>query len=531
MDTAVTPGNARTAEIEAKFLIRETDQFADVLASLARLGYEINEGPTETHTDRYFDTPDWRILRAGWAYRCRECNGRKKLMLKSLGSRDGAVFSREEVEQALPNEKAKKKGRLPSGPVQERVSQFASGKRRHELFRVRSERTVYDIGVPGGLGSRLELDFDRTHIKAKRKANKKAPGQFRFMEIEFETDDVKTASTLAEILRDRHGLIPSQFSKFERGIQAAGLEATTVEEARRDPPRPKQPILELIYYYLEQQLDALKLQFPRAWEGLDPEGVHKMRVAIRRARTVLKEFRKALPTEERGHLNAELRWLLKQLGQVRDADVCEAAIEHYRAGLHGDPVEILAPFETHLRRTTLGAQVELVAALSSDRYKALIDEYERFLRARAAGDSEKHVQRSIAECEDRLVHLVVAKMQDKARKITKESPARKLHRLRLLAKRLRYLLEFFRVVRPRKWRKPIAALSTMQDELGEHQDAIVARQRLTTYAESIALLEENRRLLLAMGRLTQQEEDRAILYRRKFPALWAAFEQSIEPLL
>ena len=122
-------------------------------------------------------------------------------------------------------------------------------------------------------------------------------------------------------------------------------------------------------------------------------------------------------------------------------------------------------------------------------------------------------------------------MQKKAAKITEESPARKLHRLRLLAKRLRYLLEFFRVARPKKWRKPIAALSTMQDELGEHQDAIVARERLTTYAESIALLEENRCLLLAMGRLTQQEEDRAARYRQRFPALWSAFEASIEPLL
>ncbi len=526
----MTPGARPSAEIEAKFLIRETSQFEDVLASLSRLGYTVDQGHTATHVDRYFDTSDWSILRAGWAYRCRKTGGEQKLMLKSLGSRDGAVFSREELEQVLPKKKAKKKGRLPRGPVQERLAELASNARRRELFRVRSERTVYDIRVPGAPGSRLELDFDRTLIQAKRKANKSAPGQLQFMEIEFETSDVATAASLAEVLRERHGLIPSQFSKFERGIQAAGLK-TAAGEPGREPPRPRQPITDLVYYYLEQQLAALKLQFPRAWEGLDPEGVHKMRVAIRRARTVLKEFRKALPAAERDHLNAELRWLLKQLGHVRDADVCEAAIEHYRAGLHGDPVEILAPFESHLRRTTLGAQVDLVAALSSDRYRALIDEYERFLEAQATGKREKNARRSIARCEDKLVHKVFAKMQRKADEITETSPAAKLHRLRLLAKRLRYLLEFFRVARPRKWRKPIAALSTMQDELGEHQDAIVARERLTNFAESIALLEENRRLLLAMGRLTQQEEDRAARYRKKFPALWATFEESIEPLL
>ncbi len=519
-------------EIEAKFLIREPDQFDEVLATLDRLGYSISEGETATHTDRYFDTADWRILRAGWAYRCRKHGGRQKLTLKSVHAPDGAVFSREEIEQLLPGRPRKKKGKLPDGPVQQRIVRYAGDEPRQELFRIKSKRTVFDVRAPGANGARLELDFDRTRIKA-RKVRKKAPGQFRFMEMEFETGDAAVADALAGILVDRHGLIPSQLSKFERGIQAAGLRQPAADEAGTlDRPRPRQPIHDLIYHYLGQQLEALERQKPLAWEGLDPEGVHKMRVAIRRARTVLKEFRRALPVEERKHLNAELRWLLKELGHVRDADVCELAIDHYRAGLHGDPVEILAPFEEHLRQTTFGAHIALVHSLSSDRYTALIDFYREFVgRKQHNPDQNRFEGLSIADCEDLIVHEVYETMQARADAITPESAPEDVHRLRLLAKRMRYLLEFFRVARPKRWRKPIAALSKMQDELGLHQDAIVARQRLTTFAESVPLVESNRSLLLAMGRLTQQEEDRAIRYRGRLPALWMRFDNAMKPLL
>ena len=99
----------KVVEIEAKFLIRQPEQFEQVLAALSELGYGVSERATETHIDRYFDTSEWSILRAGWAYRCRERRGHQKLTLKSLGSKRGAVFTRAEIEQPLPDGPPSKK--------------------------------------------------------------------------------------------------------------------------------------------------------------------------------------------------------------------------------------------------------------------------------------------------------------------------------------------------------------------------------------------------------------------------------------
>src|SRR3546814_12195228 len=53
----------------------------------------------------------------------------------------------------------------------------------------------------------------------------------------------------------------------------------------------------------------------------DIEGVHQMRVALRRLRSALSLFAPALPAALTDPLIAELRWLNGPLGRKRDIDV------------------------------------------------------------------------------------------------------------------------------------------------------------------------------------------------------------------
>lgn len=514
-------------EYEAKFLIRRPEQVNQVLTTLSQLGFSVSERETATHVDRYFDTADWSILQSGWAYRCRKRDNRQKLTLKSLGSRNGAVFERVEIEQPLPKKRAGKKGRLPDGPVQQRLAEVTNDEWRHELFRVKNRRTVFEVVGPGDEPVHLELDLDRTRIRAD-KARKNAPGRFEFLELELEAHQPGVIDSLAEILRERHGLIPAKLSKFERGMQAAGLkiEANDASIGKRYL-KGSTPVLKLVYQYLHRQLRALKRQQPRAWEGLDPAGVHKMRIAIRRSRSALRAFADGLPAAEYSHLDSELRWLLKQLGFARDADVCGAEVDRYRAALHGMPNSALAPFEAHLKLATLGAHSQLVDALASERYTSLIESFESFVESGPDLALQSDIsQLSISDCEHEFVPAAVDKMLRRGKKITPDCSARRWHKLRLQAKRLRYLLELFRTAKPKKWRAPIAALSELQELLGNHQDAITARDKLAVYSESVQLLSSNRELLLAVGRLMQLEDDRAFECRLKFPAMWDRFKRS-----
>src|SRR5262249_13586412 len=58
-----------------------------------------------------------------------------------------------------------------------------------------------------------------------------------------------------------------------------------------------------------------------ASEGVDPEGVHQMRVGVRRARAALVLFEALLPPERLRFFRSELRWLARELGNARDLDV------------------------------------------------------------------------------------------------------------------------------------------------------------------------------------------------------------------
>ena len=58
-----------------------------------------------------------------------------------------------------------------------------------------------------------------------------------------------------------------------------------------------------------------------AEEELNPQGVHQMRVALRRLRTICALFRRDIPSPAFQVVNSEARWLMQQLGPAREWDV------------------------------------------------------------------------------------------------------------------------------------------------------------------------------------------------------------------
>jgi CHAD domain-containing protein len=58
----------------------------------------------------------------------------------------------------------------------------------------------------------------------------------------------------------------------------------------------------------------------------DPEGIHQMRVAVRRLRGILSAFAPLLPPEHRRWASNELRWFADVLGEARNLDVLAAEL-------------------------------------------------------------------------------------------------------------------------------------------------------------------------------------------------------------
>ena len=508
-------------EIEAKFIIRRPEQIGEALRVLSGNGFTISNEGVSTHVDQYFDTPDWSILEAGWACRVRHRLGDDKVTLKSLHGGNGNVFVRAEISQATGIHTNDAQLHPGSGPVTEALGDILDGAPAEELFRITSRRTVYDLGKPGSPPVHIELDLDESRIEAETRTEK-ATGVLNFTELEIElksgsAEDIESAAAL---LHDEAGLMPARYSKFERGLQAAGLEIDELLAGPQTTPMDEgEPVLRLLYAYFAEQLSIIRRQHPRALEGIDPEGVHQMRVAMRRMRAVMRAFRGIVGDDAVSHFNRELRWLARNLGRARDADVTEqgakntddVAADHY---------------ERFLEQETISAYEHLVEVLQSDRCAVLENELEQFVAAGPTEEmKEQHGNFSIAECARSFVAAALGRLLAHGDAIDADSPAKRLHKLRIETKRFRYLLDFFSTVQGEKWTETAESVKKLQDVLGEHQDAVTAQAQLADYAASIPLEEKNREMLLATGRLIQKEEDRIAASREQFTVAWSEFRQ------
>lgn len=512
-------------EIEAKFLLRRPRQFDEVLETLRRHDYSVTECETRTLVDRYFDTEDWRILEAGWAFRHRRTPNSETLTLKSVGSRDGRLFRRDEIEQPLPAETPTCEP-PPPGPVQDKLEELVNGAHRRELFAVENCRSSYRLHVQHGDPAIIELCLDRASVSAPGTCS--AALDFTEIELELEAGEPHAVAELAAILEEQAGLLPSEFSKFERGLQAAGLSPPEPEPPGFAAPlSPAEPCYKLLHRFVWQQLRVLQREAPRAREGLLSEGVHQMRIATRRLRAVLGAAGTLVAGGDTvAALDDDLRWLGQSLGQARDADICRAIVADRKTSLDESATDALAPFENSLKEARIDAYDELAATLSTDRYRRTIATLGDIVdTALLAGTLDEGGDTSIEDSLRPLVGPLLEELRRYRRELPPELPAKKLHSLRKRTKRLRYLLEMFVEPLPERAATALAHARLLLDLLGEHQDAETLRDRLLEFAQGAPWTAESGASLLMLGRLIGREEERAARCRQEFPEAWLRFEE------
>ncbi|MEC3915894.1 CHAD domain-containing protein [Nocardia sp. CDC160] len=243
-------------------------------------------------------------------------------------------------------------------------------------------------------------------------------------------------------------------------------------------------------------VDRLCTAEPDVREDL-PDSVHKMRVATRRLRSVLKSYRRVLRRKPVGEITDELRWLAGLLGVARDAEV---RAERF-ASLLGDtgvpfdeetvPLgEKSAPrrdFGERLvadeRRFYAGAHRAVVDAFDSRRYRTLVDRLHGLisnapLRAAQADQPAQKVFAEVLRHDFRELRRLV-RMEPS---LSAEERVEHLHDIRKAAKRLRYSAEAAVAVLG----EPAAELGKrakrLQGVLGDHRDAVEALQTLRTHA-------------------------------------------------
>jgi CHAD domain-containing protein len=210
-------------------------------------------------------------------------------------------------------------------------------------------------------------------------------------------------------------------------------------------------------------------------DARDGEGVHQMRVALRRLRSALSlfagPFRPAMaPLEE------EMRWIGAVLGRARDLDVLLGEVIKPVAEAHGSDARLGALADLVRERQT-HAWEELLSALGSERFRQLVFETTAATLTRPwvqAGTGGEALLPAAAFARERLT-LRYARLRKAGKRIGTLDEAQR-HALRIKLKKLRYAVDFFASLWPKRrtaaFRERLCAL---QDVLGEMNDAAVAR--------------------------------------------------------
>ena len=113
-----------------------------------------------------------------------------------------------------------------------------------------------------------------------------------------------------------------------------------------------------------------------------------------------------------------------------------------------------------------------------------------------------------------------AQLFDAGRFFAALSPQRR-HRVRILAKRLRYALDVMSVTLPAEpTARYVKALAELQDVLGQLNDAAVARVALPQVRASVAILASAQQWLIAMEARDLREAEQRLLTLRSAPVPW-----------
>lgn len=242
-----------------------------------------------------------------------------------------------------------------------------------------------------------------------------------------------------------------------------------------------QPIAEAVRVLLGGQLAELQAQEARFWAGDYGDAVHRMRVALRRMRSLLRLFSDRFEPGALDDLFAGMRATGRKLGTVRDLDVLVEHLTDYQAGMpedaRGEADSLVKAWRTRRR----AARKDLRRYLRGKRFRRFITRLTAFTSEVGAGvpdDDGKVVPRQVR-------HVLGSTIWRRYEAVWAYGPVLEgasdetLHALRIECKYLRYALEFFRDVLGETKAAPlIAPVVTLQDYLGNLHDASVAGETL-----------------------------------------------------
>jgi len=460
-------------ETELKLTLPGADP-ATLLLRLKRVPVLARRTSTTLHLHNvYFDTPDLILRQQRIALRLRRvgdaANPQWLQTLKTAGGADSALSQRGEWETPVPDAHLVVKA-LSKTPWTDIDADGEVFRALSPVFETNFERTIWLVRRRDA--SVVEVALDIGQVLA---GERTAP--LYELELELKAGNPQALFDVAQQIAASIALLPSAISKAERGYALAQATLVTARPAAPPALPSKLPVTSAAQCVLCEMFSQFTSNLNTLLISDDPEVVHQARVGWRRFKSARRLFAPVLVRETIPDWQA-LHTLLSCLGKLRDLDVARTetlpsladsyvAADPRRADIWQQVTQSLDLAACLQRKTVRYALQEpdvCACLLSTTQW---LDD----LTATGAG-AESSVDASLQRwTKKRMFQL---HEQVKLARNTAGTPEQ-LHRVRILAKRMRYNLESMGDLLPRKrtqrWR---AQAILLQSKLGDSRDAMQA---------------------------------------------------------
>lgn len=465
------PADAPTAEVELKLAARPED-FDAIRGAKTVVARTVGEPRKRKLESTYYDTEDGRLARRGIALRVRKSGRSYVQTAKTATAADGqgGWLGRGEWEVPLPGARPDLT-RFDDPTILEQIGVVMDGDLR-PCYRTkieREERILYDPEQ----GVEIELALDIGTVEA---GSRSAP--ICEVELELKRGPAAALYRLAEQLCDRAQLSIETRSKAERAAALSDDHQPAWTKASKLAVPPEVTVTTAMAAIFREGYEQWLANQAAAMDGRDSEGVHQMRVALRRLRSTVQTFGTILVQDQRDWLRTELKWAGDGLGLARDWDVfLEETLP---------PVKAAFPDDAGLMRLRTLATAERDAGYHTARQTVADPRYTRLVLGFGAwleeqgwygtvgtpGDSPHDA--TVGDIAPKLLTKRLKQVHTRGRGFELQDEVGR-HAVRIAVKKLRYAAESFRTLYPGSISDAyLKLLSKLQDSLGHQNDMAVA---------------------------------------------------------
>ena len=450
--------------------------------------YTIKKAPTVAQRFTIYDTFDWRLFR-------------KSLILHSTGNK---LFLRKLTKIEILHTAEFSRAPVfiwdfPDGELKAQLAPIIKMRALLRLVEVQSRSRPYHILNPDEK-TVARLVFEE--IRPPRKRSRPAPA--RHLWLQPVKGYPKYARHLAQSLKEAGLTIGTEKEFFLDALASADKKPGSYSakvNIQLDPAMRSDQATKVILRFL---LKVMRINEAIFEKDLDTEVLHEFRVAIRRTRSALAQIKNVFPTRTTDRFKKNFAYVGKGSNVLRDLDVYLLNQNAYKERLPAVLRDDIDPLFNHLRKKRAKAFQHVKRSLKSKKYEQIMKDWERFLN-KPPPDSA-----TASNAELPVIDLARQRIYKKFRgvvktgsKILANAEDEMLHALRIECKKLRYLMEFFANLFPRKKINAlIAQLKYLQDNLGDYNDLCVQRDYLMNIIEELPdAQQKSKKTLAAIGSL------------------------------